>query len=42
MKEILREAEKHIEEYGNVPMAAEILKHEIAKEESRLRGERKK
>lgn len=41
MKEVLKEAHKHVEEYGNVPMAIEILKHEIAKEEARLRGDRK-
>lgn len=37
MREVLRQAEEHLAEYGNVPAAVEELKAEISKAEG---GER--
>jgi Domain of unknown function (DUF1843) len=38
MKQVAREAEEHIREYGNVAAALEVLRFEIAKLEARQSG----
>lgn len=35
MRRLLREAEQHVAEWGNVPLALELLKLELAKAEQR-------
>jgi len=35
MRSLHRQAEEHVQEYGNVPAALEVLKAEIAKVEAR-------